>query len=240
MSTPPDRTSHGASLGLNSGARTCSFAKRRSLPVRSWSSSNASAQQVLGGTPALSTETSVPPCVRVGCIRAMAPRGSVRAGHGNAAVPGSTTLQLGDASLNPALVARRQALTALVAPSGPLAELNASAASANVAPVQRMRIAPAVAALAVLAGTGTASAATRTFAARIGPIKMNACEDAPGERRRAGPAHQRARHGDARARRRRRGAARWPQQRVMLHHVFFVNYGRFPGYCRGPGKCRLA
>ena len=98
-----------------------------------------------------------------------------------------------------------------------------------------MRIVAAVAALAVLAGTGTASAATRTFVARIGPIKMDAYETrqasdaAPAPRIDGHVTRMHARIVDAAGR-------PVPQQRVMLHHVFFMNYGRFPGDRRG-GDC---
>jgi plastocyanin len=113
--------------------------------------------------------------------------------------------------------------------------LKPSAASASFAPVHRMKIAAAAATLAVLAGAGTASAATRTFTARIGPIKMDAYET----RQASDPApaprvngHVTAMHAhvvDAAGR-------PVPQQHVMLHHVFFANYGRFPGDRRG-GDC---
>ena len=51
-----------------------------------------------------------------------------------------------------------------------------SAASASFARVHRMRIAAAAATFAVLTGAGTASAATRTFTMRFGPIKMHGYE----------------------------------------------------------------
>jgi plastocyanin len=101
--------------------------------------------------------------------------------------------------------------------------------------VHRIGIATATALIAFAGIAGTASAAARTYTMRVGPIAMHAYET-----RQAGdPAPRPRMDGHITAMHAQivdRDGRPVPQQRVMLHHVFFANYGRFPGDRRG-GDC---
>ena len=87
-----------------------------------------------------------------------------------------------------------------------------------------------------LAAAAPADASTRTYNFRVGPVDLNgyateqALETAPPPRRNGFVTAMHARLVDAKG-----GPV--PQERVMLHHVFFVNHGRFRGDRRG-GDCR--
>jgi plastocyanin len=94
----------------------------------------------------------------------------------------------------------------------------------------------ALAVVGLLAAAAPAAAATRTHTFRVGPVSLNGygteqgLERAPAPRRGGFVTAMHARLVDARGR-------PVPQERVMLHHVFFVNHGRFRGDRRG-GDCR--
>ena len=87
-----------------------------------------------------------------------------------------------------------------------------------------------------LAAAAPADASTRTYNFRVGPVDLNgyateqALEHAPSPRRGGFVTAMHARLVDAKGR-------PVPQERVMLHHVFFVNHGRFRGDRRA-GDCR--
>ena len=93
----------------------------------------------------------------------------------------------------------------------------------------------AVALLLCCALPGAAAAGSRTLTMRFGPVDMHSYETQTGGNRVRTPridGFVTAMHSqlvDARGR-------PVPQQRVMLHHVFFANQGRFPGDRRG-GDC---
>jgi plastocyanin len=87
-----------------------------------------------------------------------------------------------------------------------------------------------------LAAAAPADAATRTHTFRLGPVALNgyateqALESAPAPRRNGFVTAMHARLVDSKG-------EPVPQERVMLHHVFFVNHGRFRGDRRA-GDCR--
>ena len=88
----------------------------------------------------------------------------------------------------------------------------------------------------LLGAAAPAGAATRTHTFRVGPVSLNGYgteqgfDAAPTPRRTGFVTAMHARLVDA-------GGRPVPQERVMLHHVFFTNYGRFDGDRRG-GDCR--
>jgi plastocyanin len=93
-----------------------------------------------------------------------------------------------------------------------------------------------VALLGLLMAAPAADAATRTYNFRVGPVDLNgyateqALQRAPGPKLGGFVTAMHARLVDAKGR-------PVPQERVMLHHVFFVNHGRFRGDRRA-GDCR--
>ena len=96
----------------------------------------------------------------------------------------------------------------------------------------------AIAVIVLMVAAAPAAAETRTHTFRVGPVSLGAYatekgrDDAPAPRRDGYVTAMHARLVDSQGR-------PVPQERVMLHHVFFVNYGRFPGDRRG-GDCRRA
>ena len=90
--------------------------------------------------------------------------------------------------------------------------------------------------IVLMVAAAPAAAATRTHTFRVGPVSLGAYatekgrDDAPAPRRGGYVTAMHARLVDSQGR-------PVPQERVMLHHVFFVNYGRFPGDRQG-GDCR--
>jgi plastocyanin len=88
----------------------------------------------------------------------------------------------------------------------------------------------------VLLAAAPAAAATRTHTFRVGPVDLGGyateqdIDRAPAPRRGGFVTSIHARLVDAQGR-------PMPQERVMLHHAFFVNHGRFPGDRRA-GDCR--
>jgi plastocyanin len=88
----------------------------------------------------------------------------------------------------------------------------------------------------LLAAAAPAGAATRTHAFRVGPVSLNGY----GTEKGFGTAHAPRRSGFVTAMHARLVDSQGrpvPQERVMLHHVVFVNYGRFRGDRQG-GVCR--
>ena len=94
----------------------------------------------------------------------------------------------------------------------------------------------ALAGVVLLAAASPAVTATRTQTFRVGPVSLNGYgteqgfDTAPTPRRTGFVTAMHARLVDSRGR-------PVPQERVMLHHVFFTNYGRFRSDRRG-GDCR--
>ena len=90
--------------------------------------------------------------------------------------------------------------------------------------------------IVLMVAAAPAAAATRTHTFRVGPVSLGAYatekgrDDAPAPRRGGYVTAMHARLVDSQGR-------PVPQERVMLHHVFFVNYGRFRGDRQG-GDCR--
>jgi plastocyanin len=91
-------------------------------------------------------------------------------------------------------------------------------------------------AVVVLLLAAPADASTKTYTFRVGPVDMGGyateqgLQSAPGPKRGGFVTAMHARLVDAKGR-------PVPQERVMLHHVFFVNHGRFRGDRRA-GDCR--
>ena len=83
--------------------------------------------------------------------------------------------------------------------------------------------------IVLMVAVAPAAAAARTHTFRVGPVSLGAyatekgADDAPAPRRGGYVTAMHARLVDSQGR-------PVPQERVMLHHVFFVNHGRFrPG-----------